>query len=88
MKHSRITVRGLDALLAEKIQQLAAEEGISLNKAALRLLRRGAGLPERDTRPRIGSSLDAFIGTWSEEEATELLESIRSCNQVDPEFWR
>ena len=81
-----LTLRGLGPALEKEIRTLARRERISLNKAALRLLEKGAGL---GTRPddRIGSSLDHLFGTWKPEEARELLDSIRSCEQIDPELW-
>ena len=41
----QLTVRGLDEELSERVRRLAEHEHISLNQAALRLLRKGAGLP-------------------------------------------
>jgi len=85
--HSQLTLR-VGEELAKKINDLAIREGISRNKAALRLLHMGAGTGEMSHRRRIGSALDAFIGTWSDEQADELLSSIRSCDQVDLDFWK
>jgi hypothetical protein len=81
-----LTIRGLAPRLERQIRALARRERISLNKAALRLLEKGAGLGTRQD-DRIGSSLDHLIGTWKPEEAEEFLESVRSCDQVDPELW-
>ena len=81
-----LTIRGLAPQLERQIRALARRERISLNKAALRLLEKGAGLGTRQD-DRIGSSLDHLIGTWKPEEAEEFLESVRSCDQVDPELW-
>lgn len=46
----QLTIRGFDDELSERIRREAEEEGISLSKAALRLLRRGAGLPTAKAR--------------------------------------
>ena len=43
---NQITVRGGDDELSACLRRLAKREGLSLNQAALRLLRRGAGLAE------------------------------------------
>ena len=43
---NQITVRGFDDELSACLRRLAKREGLSLNQAALRLLRRGAGLAE------------------------------------------
>jgi hypothetical protein len=81
-----LTLRGLAPELEKQIRSLARRERISLNKAALRLLEKGAGLGKRPD-DRIGDSLDHLIGTWKPKEAAEFLESIRSCDQIDPELW-
>lgn len=73
--------------MLEEIRHLAKTEGISLNRAALRLLSKGAGLPSPKERRAIGNALDHLIGTWSEKEMNRFLASIRSCEQVDREFW-
>jgi hypothetical protein len=82
----QLTLRGLPPRLERSLRDLAQREGISLNKAALRLLEKGAGLGERHD-DRIGHSFDHLIGTWSEAQGEAFLESIQSCDQVDPELW-
>jgi hypothetical protein len=86
-QNSQLTIRGLDARLQREIRNLARREHLSLNKAAVRLLEKGAGLTEPMPADRIGGSLDHLIGTWSEDEATAFLASIHSCEQIDPELW-
>jgi hypothetical protein len=85
----QITLRGIDPKLAEALTRLAKAEGISLNKAALKLLHRAAGVaPEAKTKTLIGSDLDHLFGTWKAPEADAFLDSIRSCEQIDAEFWK
>jgi len=85
----QLTVRGVTPNVAAEIRRIARIEGISLNRAALRLLSKGAGVVEPKQEARcIGRSLDHLIGNWSEAQATDFIESIRSCEQTDPEFWR
>ena len=70
---NQLTVRGFDDELNDHLQRLARREGISLNKAALKLLRKGAGLTGDAGDDRtIGSSLDFFIGSCTAAEADEL----------------
>ena len=68
-----------------------AREGISLNKAALKLLRKGAGLTDDAGDDRtVGSSLDFFIGSWTAAEADELnaaLEELRDFGDIDESIW-
>ncbi len=85
----QLTLRGFDDELRRCIGQLAESRGISLNKAALLMLRRGAGLDEPGSRPVVvGDSLDHLIGTWSEEEAAEFSAAVASCEQIDETFWQ
>ena len=85
----QLTFRGFDAALRERIRRLAREEGISLNRAALLLMRRGAGLEDgAKQRDVVGDSLDAFIGDWSEKEAKEFERAVAIFEIVDEEAWK
>lgn len=87
MRHiHQITLRGLDPELSRKIKELSEREGISLNKAALRLMGKGAG-QVGGKEGLVGNSLDHLIGTWSEEQADELLDSIGFLERIDEELW-
>lgn len=89
VSHSgQLTLRGLDQRLQREIRALAKRERISLNKAAVRLLERGAGLGPSDQADRIGSSLDHLIGTWTVEEAEAFQKSIAVCENIDAELWK
>ena len=83
----QITLRGLSPELEERIQKLAVEEKISLNKAALKFLAKGAGLME-GKKTVIGKDLDHLFGTWKESDAETFLESIKSCEQIDEDLSR
>ena len=65
----QLTVRGLGDELARAIRRLANRDGTSLNRAAVKLMRRGAGLADGQGADTVGSSLDHLIGTWSCAEA-------------------
>ncbi len=71
------------------IRELARREGVSLNRAALLLMRRGAGIGN-ETIPEsaIGSALDEFIGTWSAADEKRVLESIELFESVDEDLWK
>ena len=83
----QLTIRGFDLELEQKIRSLSQREGISMNKAALRLLRKGAELSDDKATKRVGSRLDKYAGTMSKHEARELLDSIASSDQIDPDMW-
>ena len=85
----QLTIRGFDDELADRIRQLASREGISLNRAVLRLLRRGAGLGERIDKPNVVSdSLDHLIGTWTAEEAAEMNRALEDFSRIDEAIWK
>ena len=85
----QLTLRGFDLELERKLRVLARREGISLNQAALRLLRKGAGVAhgpeETDT---VGSSLDELIGTWSDKEFEEFTAAVEDFQKVDESLWQ
>lgn len=66
---NQLTIRGIDDELSTAIRRLAEQEDISLNEAATRLLRKGAGLVDGQEGGAVGSSLDHLIGSWTIEEA-------------------
>ena len=83
----QLTIRGFDDELTSRIRQLAHREGISLNRAVLTLLRRGAGLEKPDHDLGIvGASLDNLIGTWTAEEAAEMDCVLGDFSHVDEDM--
>jgi hypothetical protein len=85
---NQLTIRGFGPSLERKIRQLARAEGISLNKAALKLMRKGAGLgDEHSEHDIVGDSLDHLIGTWSPKEAEEFDVAVEDLSHVDLSMW-
>lgn len=81
---NQLILSGFDEELTDKIQRVAKQEGISLNQAALRLMRFGAGLGQpKDAGDTVGTSLDHLIGTWTHEEADELNNALKDFDQID-----
>ncbi len=84
----QLTIRGFDSRLEQCLRELARERHLSLNRAALLLMRRGAGLAERGrTSGQVGTALDTFIGAWSQEQEDELLQALDPLDRIDPEMW-
>ena len=80
----QLTIRNLDENLYCRLERLAEERDLSLNEAALLLMRRGAGLTVRPHEgSTVGESLVEFIGSWGHEDERDLLESIAVLDQVD-----
>ena len=85
----QLSLRGLDSELEKRIRETARKEGISLNKATIHLVRRGAGLHrENPSAGVVGDSLDHLIGKWSAEESAKFLKSIEPLEQIDRSFWK
>ena len=85
----QLTVRGFDDELSSAILRLAKREGISLNQAVLRLLRKGAGLADHGAgRAKVGSSLDHLFGSWTKAEADELDAALKEFDRIDEEMWK
>lgn len=86
----QLTIR-YDDDVAQEIEDLAQRKGLSRNQAVLQLLRRGAGIEEEAQDQDvdvIGSSLDWFAGSWSEEQAREFDEAVAAFEQSDEELWK
>lgn len=83
----QLTIRGFDDELASLIRHLAEREGISLNRAVLQLIRRGANLdePHGDV---VGSSLDHLMGTWTAAEADAIDCALADFSQIDEDMWK
>ncbi len=85
----QLTVRGFDTALLDQIRRLANHEGISLNQAVLKLLRRGAGLgAPQGGQPVVGRSLDDLIGTWTPAEADAMDNALEDFARIDDSMWR
>ena len=85
---NQLTVRGFDDELADRIRRLAKRDGTSLNQAALKLLRKGAGLADPGQGPdTVGSSLDHLIGSWNDDEADELDAALEEFEVIDEAAW-
>lgn len=84
---NQLTIRGFDDELADYIRNLARREGISLNRAVMRLVRRGANLDEPDADV-VGSSLDHLMGTWTVEEADAIDRALQDFSRIDEAMWK
>ena len=88
LEMKQLTIRGFEHELAKRIRRLANQEGLSLNQAVLKLLRKGAGLGEgKGGADTVGSSLDHLIGTWTPEEADELDHALDDLEEIDESMW-
>ena len=85
----QLSLRGFDPELEKHIREIAHKQQISLNRATIHLLRKGAGLQEDGKSAGIvGDTLDHLMGRWSERESDEFLSSISPLEQIDRSFWK
>jgi hypothetical protein len=76
-----ISLRNLPPEVEKAILETSHREGISLNKATLRLLQTSLHKPARN------SDFDEFFGTWSKTEADEFDAALAEMRKVDPADW-
>lgn len=89
MAMAQLTIRGFEPELERRLRRAARAKGISLNKAALDFMRRGAGIQVEEPHSNtIGDGLDAFIGSWSEADEKDVVDATRVFEVVDEELWR
>ncbi len=84
---AQITLRGIDPEIEKKIRRMARQTGKSLNRIILDMIYQYKGFMKRGKRPP-ADSLRKLAGGWSEQEASEFMESIKSCEQIDEDMWR
>ena len=80
----QLTIKGFGDDLGSAVHSLAEREAISLNQAALKLLRRGAGLSDTPRRTgTVDSSFDHLIGHWTPSEADEMDAALEDFEIID-----
>jgi hypothetical protein len=76
-----ISLRNLPKEVEEAILETSHREGISLNKATLRLLQGQLRKPAKN------ADFDEFCGTWSSTEADAFDAALAGMRQLDPADW-
>lgn len=86
---TQLTLRGFEPELEKRLREMAARDHLSLNKAALKLMRRGAGLDSVSTQsPPIGDQLRRHAGRLPEAEAQIIDEVISESREQDKALQR
>jgi hypothetical protein len=84
----QLTIR-IEAEVEREVRDLARREQISLNKAAVALLRESAAPSSGPHRSAlVGNALDHLIGSWSARDERAFLERVEAFERVDESFWK
>ena len=83
-----VTIRGVDADVAEKLKAYAKAQGKSTNQLILDIIKTSVGLKKGKKYSREYDDLDDLFGRWSEDEFNEISARINQERQIDPEIWR
>ena len=83
---TQITIRGMDPEMEQEIRRMARKSGKSLNRVIIDILDRHTG--KKKVRKAPAESLKKLAGGWSEKDAVNFHEAIKSCEQIDEELWR
>jgi len=85
-----ITVRNLPPEVAKAIRERARKEGVSLNRAVIKLLAEATGFAKaKPKKPVLHHDLDHIFGVWTKEEADEFDQFLKEHRSiVDPEMWK
>jgi hypothetical protein len=83
-----ITISDIDDATVIWLAEEAGRRGVSVERVAGLLLRRGVEWERRRAALPTYHDLDALAGTWSEDEAAAFLQVVTDFEQVDPSLWQ
>lgn len=84
---STLTIRGVDEQAMGQLKKQARSNHSSVNKFVVEAIRKVV-FPNVHGQVREWHDLDGFLGSWSEEEAKQVMERCRDCRKIDPELWK
>ena len=86
---TQLTIRNFPPEVEREIRALARKYGWSLNKAAVFLMKQGAGLTDEPKTKGIGDELNSFIGSWKKAESEAFDKNIEDAfESVDEALWQ
>ncbi len=83
-----VTIRGIDPEMSDKLKNLSAKKGKSINQLTVEIIKEGLGLSKEKKHTRVYDDLDDLFGRWSTEEYEEISTKISKERQIDSELWR
>jgi hypothetical protein len=80
-----ITIYKLDDQVADKLEQLSKEMGVSQNKIIKKLLYQALNM---DIEPTPKRDLSCVMGSWSKSEFDEFESSRSVFKEIDEDLWK
>ena len=85
----QLTIRGVDERLHQELRSRAAQQGKSVNRYVLGVLKDSTGLGNGSTLPDVEfDDLDHLAGTWTQQEFEEFSDQLESQRSIDTELWQ
>lgn len=83
----QLTIRGMDEKLHQTLQNKAKQQGLSMNRYVLYLIKESVGLAVRSLPEQEFDDLDDLAGTWTETEYAEFANNLNAQRPIDEEMW-
>ncbi len=85
---TEIKALNLDEATEKWIIAEAARLGVTVDQLILQLIQKGVSVERHSSQLNTYDDLDSLAGTWTEEQATEFLNTIADFEHVDEKLWR
>jgi len=82
-----ITIRGIDPELDKKLKLISSNQGKSINRLILEMIRKSLGLEKTKKYTKEYDDLDDLFGSWTDGELDIISSKINQERQIDPELW-
>ncbi|RLC17213.1 MAG: antitoxin [Deltaproteobacteria bacterium] len=82
-----ITIRGIDPELDKKLKLISSNQGKSINRLILEMIRKSLGLEKTKKYTKEYDDLDDLFGSWTDGEFDIISSKINQERQIDPELW-
>ena len=80
-----ITIRGIEPDLAEKLKQVAGQNGKSVNQLLIDTIEQSFGMKKKKKFTLVHDDMDHLFGRWSDEEFKRIQGRIDACRKIDEE---
>ena len=82
-----VTIRGIEAPLAEKLKKTAKNEGKSVNQLVIDSIKDRLGERSEKRFTAVYHDMDHLFGKWGQEEFEEIQGKIDAERKIDKELW-